>query len=1135
MKIPFGKLRLGLAALALVATVATAQYRAGVQGVVTDQSGALVPEASVTVINIETNITRKATTSNDGVFLIPGLAPGHYKVKVEKTGFSDAVLEDVQVEAEQMRAVNMQLSLGQTTESVTVSESAVPALETGTATISGTISNQQITSLPSFGRDPFRLLMLSPGTFGTNARGAGGWSNNLPGNAGPGGTSGSGSIFQTENQVQVTANGTRVSSNSFLVDGASVNSLAWGGAAVVTPNSESVSEIKIDSSSYSAEHARAGGAQVMVVSKNGTNSFHGSGLVRWARPDWNAYQRWNGPNSAVQRVNDRFNQFAGSIGGPVIKNKLFFFFSYERLGLKALSTGSGWYETPEFLQIVQKANPNSIAAKMTGYPGMGVSYSSISQTANCAVANITDCANIYNASGQLIGLDIGSPLKLALGTRDPSWSVGTPGVGGGLDGSPDIMFVNTVSPRKQTAQQYNGRMDYQATSKDLIAVSIFATPVDTESYNGPVRAANFWKNNRLNHAETLLWNRTIAPTILNEARFSVSRWSWDEVKSNPQEPWGLPASYIDGMRNAGVQFFGAPGPSMFAQTTYNFRDTASWVRGNHLMKFGGDMYWEQNNSSRAWSARPSYNFRNIWDFANDAPYQENGNFDPRTGVPTATQKYMRSSIYGFFAQDDWKFRPNLTINLGLRWEYFDPLSEKYDQISNAVLGSGPNVLTGLKMKLGGNLYHASKSNWAPQVGFAWTPRLIKDSRLVLRGGFGMGFTRTAGSILLDSSGNPPFVSSVTLQQAGVLYAVPDDVHQFNDWPANPATVQVIDPSTNLPATGSLVLNTYPQNNATPTTYRYSFEAQYDLSHDWVATIGYQGSRTRHYTRKLDLNWLYPQIRNSALERVYQYRNDGNAYYDALLMQAKHRFSKSFEADVQYRYSTTIDTGSNDYYMGEYPYSLSYLKGMADYDVRHNMKVYGIYSPKIFKNGWKAKWLDDWQVSGILNWNNGFPFTPTYNGTSCNVIYPNSGYCSLRPGAYLGGAGSDYSNSTFKKTNGNFPGGAYKYFTVPAWSSDGSIPPPPGVGRNSFRGPGYLGFDMSLQKSIPLAHVPGTKFLGESARIELRGDFFNLFNNTNVSNVSTSIGYNATTPNPQFGQAQSGLAGRVINVQARISF
>lgn len=1122
--------------LVILSITCFAQYRAGVQGVVTDPSGAVVPGARITLTSLETNNSRTTTSSESGVYSIPGLAPGRYRIVAEKEGFQGKTLENVQVYAEQMQAVNIALDVGQASQTVTVSAEGSGAVETQTATIGGTLSARNVQALPTYGRDPFQLLQLAPGSFGENSRNAGGGTQNLPGNAGPGGTSATSSIFQTENQAQVSANGQRTSSNSYQIDGVSVNSLAWGGAAVVTPNEESVKEVRVESSSFSAENGRANGAQVMVVSKNGTNDWHGSILLRAARPGLNAYQRWGGPNAEPTRNTDRFNQWAGSVGGPIIRNKLFFFFSYETLRQNSVSTGSNWYETPQFIDTVTSRNPNSIAAKILGYPGQGVSFSSISQTANCATAGITTCANITDASGQLLGLDIGSPLALPLGTPDPTYvSGGTPGVGGGLDGVPDIMFVNTTNPVRSTAQQFNGRLDFQATQNDLIAFSMYHVPVDTTSFNGPVRAANLWNNSRQNQSGTLLWNHIFGPSLLNEARISASRWHWNEVETNPQEPWGLPQSTIDTLGSAGVQFFGAPGPSSFAQTTYNFRDTASWMRGAHAFKFGADIYWEQNNDTQFWSARPGFNFRNLWSFANDAPYQETGNFDPRTGTPTSVTKYIRSKIWGFFVQDDWRVRPNLTLNLGLRWEYFTPVREVNDNISNAILGTGANTLTDLRLKLGGDLFETSKNNWGPQIGFAWNPYPSSQS-FVIRGGFGIAYNRMQQAITLNGRSNPPLVTNLSLTGTDVVYAVPSDVNQFFDWPANPAAVQSFDPNTGLPTTGSVALNIFPQDLDTPVTYRYSFDTQYELPGNWVATLGYQGSQTRHYTRQVDLTWLYPQ--NPALSHVQYYTNDVNANYNALLARLNHRFSSSFEIDAQYRWSKTIDEGSNDYYIDAWPFDKSAARGPADYDVRHNFKLYGIWSPRIFASGsWLEKAFGGWQVSGILNTHTGFPWTPRYANYGCNIVYTASNYCSLRPQAYLGGAGEDYSNETFQQPNGNFQGGALNYFVLPTYVAATGIPPRPGVGRNTFRGPGYFTFDMTLQKSFGLPRMP---VLGEAARFEVRADFYNIFNKLNLlpirnSDTESIISTNGTTSNPAFGQSQGALAGRIINLQARFSF
>src|ERR1700761_2181823 len=423
--------------LSSFACLCFAQYRASLQGTVTDPSGATVPGATVTLKSEETNIAHTVTTNSSGVYAIGALAPGRYDLTVDATGFTKKTLKGVTITSEQAQAQDIQLELAQqATTTVTVSAAAAPVLDTETANISGTLTGEQIKNLPTFGGDPFQAVELAPGTFGDNSRAASGdGANNLPGNAGPGGTSGSTSVFQTENQVQAVADGQRTENNSFQIDGVEVNSLAWGGAAVITPNEESIKEVTVQSNPYDAENGRNSGAQVLAVTKNGTNEFHGSAMIKGDRPEFNAYQRWNGPGNPVQKDTDRFNEYAGSLGGPIIRNHLFFFFSYETLLNHSLSTGQEWFETPQFISTVTSAVPNSIASKILGYPGEGAAYSAIIPK-SCAQAGLTvpgTCQPVF-VNGQYAGLDIGSPLKTALGTSDPTFlNPGIPGIGGGLD------------------------------------------------------------------------------------------------------------------------------------------------------------------------------------------------------------------------------------------------------------------------------------------------------------------------------------------------------------------------------------------------------------------------------------------------------------------------------------------------------------------------------------------------------------------------------------------------------------------------------------------------------------------------------------------------------------------------------
>jgi len=277
----------------------------------------------VTILDKETNQSQTATSSGEGTYTFNRLAPAQYSVTAEASGFAKRTIDNVSISGETMQGLNITLGAEGGSQTVTVTDTS-PEINTATANIAGTITSRELQALPSSNRDPYQLLRLAPGALGDASQTGGGGSYSLPGNGGIGGSSATGSVFQVENRAQTQANGVRTSGNSFQIDGSQVNSLAWGGGAVITPNQESVKEVQTQTSPYDATNGRNSGAQVLVVSKNGTNQFHGSAFFKFHRPGLNAYQRYNGPGSrsstdntkTLQRDNNRFNQLGGSIGVP---------------------------------------------------------------------------------------------------------------------------------------------------------------------------------------------------------------------------------------------------------------------------------------------------------------------------------------------------------------------------------------------------------------------------------------------------------------------------------------------------------------------------------------------------------------------------------------------------------------------------------------------------------------------------------------------------------------------------------------------------------------------------------------------------------------------------------------------------
>ena len=1141
----------------LCALPAHAQYGASLQGTVADSTGAVIPGATVTLTDTETNRVLTTQSNASGGYFFGTLGPSSYRIDVSRDGFKKKTIDNVKIIAEQPNSLNIAMEVGTTSESVTVNADAQPLIDTSTGSVGATLDQNEIAKLPSFGRDVFQLMQLTPGMFGDGAQSRGGGTAGMPGNQGPGGSGGSSGVFQTENRPQVVANGGRNDTNGISLDGVGITSVTWGSAAIVTPSEDSIKEVKVTSSGYDAEWGRNSGGQIQVTSQNGTNNLHGTAFFKVDRPGLNAFQRWD-PNNNPQRNNNRFNQFGGTVGGPILRNKLFGFFSYETIRNHSVQTGGGWYDTASFDTM---SSSNSIANKFLTLKGAGAVYTKILENPGdnhaCASINLVQGVNCNWIQGQ--GLDLGRPLtSVPLGTQDPSWApqqngVYTPGLGGdgtgnyatNMDGNADIMYVATVGPNNNTNQQFNGRVDYQATDKDLIAASLYYVPVDSSFYNGPSRASNFFNHNAKNYSTGALYNHTFSPTMLNEARADMAGWKWNELTSNPQSPLGLPDVSANQFSTQSVGFGPSVG-SVFDQWTFNVKDVLTKVQHSHSLKFGGQVTRLAYLDEPTWFGQPSYGFNNLWDFINDAPYTESITADPRTGQPSAFRKDTRGNVLAFFVQDDWKVKPNLTINAGLRWEYFGGMTEKQGHLANLRLGQGANTLTGIRFALGGAEFTAPKGNFGPQIGFAWTPDRMK--KLVLRGGFGIGYNGLEYAITTNTRNNPPYLANGgTLTGSQIVYGAASNVYQFGALPANPNMITQFN-ANNLPvANVQLSATGLPAELPTAYTYRYSLQGQYDLGNHWVATLGYSGTMGRHLPLQYDLNKVMsPQViagamtYNPKLNFIDWYADSGASSFNSMLAELEHQFARNFQIDAQYRWSKSLDNGSGPYTMPDYQFLPGYNWGPSDFDSRNMFKLWGLWSPVIFRgqNNWMEKLAGGWTFSGIMNWHSGFPFNPTYS-SNCSVIENYNGcQTGYRSTKYLGGGGTSQSTDTFKKPRGNFPNPGSTYFAMPVqpvgtlWPSNGTAPTPgalpavPGIGRNAFYGPRYWDTDFTITKAFGL---PSMKVLGENARFEVRANAYNLFNQLNLTGIDSGIN------DTYFGGARSVMGSRTIEMEAHFKF
>jgi hypothetical protein len=1160
-----------------LSTPAFAQYRTAIQGAVTDQTGAVIPGATLTLKNLSTNETFTRTSSGDGVFNFNALPADHFSLTVEASGFQKKVLDNLQLIPEQSNAVNVQLDPGTASTTITVDASQTPAIDTQTATTGRTISDNEVQHMPVYQRDPTSLIRLVPGVLADGALTGGGGGFQAPGtqtgaSSGGGGNLGhSSSIFSTENGASASANGGQFASNGYTVDGISTASAVWGGATVITPSEDSIGNIRIVTNAYDAENGRFNGALTQITSKSGTNNLHGSILIQITRPGLNAYQPWNGPQSVqafdpvtgakltpaqrgLLRDEDRYNQWAGSIGGPIWKNRIFAFFAYEGQSQTIPASSTQWFPTSAFADL---APPNSISNTYLHFKGAAVAGTVIGSN-TCANAGLTEGVTCNTIPGQ--GLNIGSPLTTPLGTQDLTWvNASTPGVGSGLSNVPDIAQYTISNPTSSDFKQYSGRIDADVTSRDHAAFAIYWVPSSLTRLNGGL-GYQLFNHSQINNAFSVIWNHTFSPNFLNEARANAAGWRWNEVDSNPQAPFGLPQSQLNGSPQIGsisLGSLGVPAPSILNQWTYGYKDVATKVLHSHTMKFGFDFtrLYYLNFPIGA----PSYNFFNIWSFLNDAPMAENGPFQATTGLPGGFRNDNRENMWGIFFQDDWKARPNLTLSAGLRYSYFGALTDKNNNMGVLRFGNGSDLLTGINLRTGIGAWNPQKLNFGPQVGFNWSPDYF-NGKVVWRGGYGLNYNQQQIATANINNGNPPGTSSVpgTSQNPehinpNIIYAISSSPTNLFGFPPNPNTITTFN-SAGLPTVGNANLGALPGNLPTEYIHHYSLQVEMDLGHSWVASLGYLGSSGHHLLFNYDANGfgvIQGAPLNPLVNSVNVFGSQGKSNNNMMLAGIRHQFARSFSVDVQYTWAHSRDTNSGPYFRSPYLFNTNYAYGRSDFDITNNFKLFGIWQPVFFhgSNNWAEKVAGGWTLSGIMTLHTGYGWTPVFN-TGGNQIYCftcNYGGQNLRP-YYNGKALRNTNNSAFK-TGSNFPNPGTantgtnndqfinNYFEVPNYANAiadtpgqiaGAFIPAPGTGRNQFPGPGYRDVDLNIAKSFGLPRIP---VLGENASFEIKANMLNAFNllNINPSSLSTNIA------NGNLGQASSALGSRIIDFQIRFSF
>jgi hypothetical protein len=1082
---------LAAAFISFNAPVLRAQFTSVIEGHVADPSGAVIPNAEVTVENSATGVKRVVHTSDDGYYRIASLPPGVYTAHVTAAGFETAVIENLPLENDRTRAVNLTMKIGAPTTEVNVTSEA-SMVETGEARVSGHVQERLVSQLPLVGRNFMTLVVLTPGVTG------------LPSGGGQAYAQATGDIFSAEYGVNLNANGQRAESNNFQVDNASVNGSPRGGVTNFSPSADAIQELRVSVNNFSAENGRNSSAVVNAITKSGTNQFHGT--AGW----YHTNNVLTARNSVFQPEVPTFrrNEGNGTIGGPILKNRLFFFGSVDVLRSGLGQGFSASAITPEFASYIQQNYPSNISANLVqNFPSQLTKLSDGLTAGQVAGSNCTGSTAIQTPIGQM-------PCNFPLTFN------GT--------------FAQTL-PRN--GLQWFGRIDYTFHGgKDRLYGSIGRTTLDQVRFGSPDVYPAF---TALASEYTAYWNvnytHLFSANILNEASWSGTR-AWGTAPVSHGE---IPEIDVTGIASYGTGFSDA----IFIQNNQQWHDVLTINRGSHAFKTGGIVQCGSGCPGAGalfhnTYTRVHYFFPSLFDFVKDDPLTEsNIGFDPKTGKqlgPDFRPVYLN---YGAFFQDDWKIRPNLTLSLGVRWEVYANPWDHDNYYVGATFPKGNDYLsrlTDLTPVVKQPLDHTDYNNFAPRIGVAWDP--TQKGNTSIRAGWGMFFDRASGQFFYDAGTSLPVVGlAVASKQNGINPVYGLSTSTASPWlfPAPPINVGLDEHNglVGIPAD----ISVWDPSLATMYSYNYFFGVQHQLFGTWALEANYVGSVGHKTYMGFDVNRFAGDLLDGRLDRINHSfagigygQARGSSFYNGFNASVRKRYSNGLNLQASYTYGKALDDSSS-FGLGlqiEDANNLKLSRGLADFDVRQKFALSLLYeTPTI---GHSKAWaiLSKWEFGAITILQTGTPFA-VYCGAAFNPV-------TNAAGQVIGNTGCDYNADGFNYDYPNAPsfggylggfsrqqwlGGVFpaSAFSTPAPGQDGTL------GRNMYFGPHYYNTNLNIVKRFPL------RLLGEQGMLDFRTEFFNLFNTTNLAGIVGDVS------DPQFGRATTALGARNVQFGLRIAF